>query len=172
MRTHRLSQDAQWALRHRSRHTRPYEKKALNWLLPGIVAVLLLALATVFIISCGTSTGPEPLASTWECISAPHIRIAFDSYDSQGYGYFRLVVRDETTLCRALAEDLCLMLADGHWEREGVSEPLFLPPPPHWNNFKKEGTGIRINGSDAIPMCTINPLPTDAQITILHGGMK
>jgi hypothetical protein len=169
----RLSQDAQWALRHRAAHTRPGQKKVVSWLPIGIIAVLFIALAAILVVSCSTSVGPEPTGSTWGCLSAPHIRIAFDSYDNYGYGYYRLFVGNEVTECRTPLAELTDMLKDGHWEQIETGNPLFLPPPPYWSTRPQtQGTGIRINGSVCISMQTRTPLPNDSQITILRGGVN
>ena len=158
MRNYRLSQDALFVL------SRRYRKK---W---GVsIRRFILFFAGLFLlVGCGTLTSPELTTSTWECISAPHIQIAFDSYDSQGYSYFRLVIRNETTQCRAATEDLYVMLADGCWEQTEIGEPLLLPPPAHWGDGISDRLemGVRINGSALMPMQTLTPLPNDRQITI------
>ncbi len=169
MRAYRLSQDAQWALRYRAAHTRPRQKKSLlwGWLTFGLAAAILLIVAATLIVSCSTSVAPEPTTSTWQCISAPHIRIAFDSFDESGYGYFRTFVADSITECKSVAVDLDAMLKDGHWEQIETGEPLFLPPPSHWNSFVSDKLEwVKINGSDAMPMQTFTPLPDDKAITI------
>ena len=176
MRKYGLSQDALFAMSKQHRYRRG---SIGRWFFLFFAGLLLLA-------GCSAEMPIETVkvndTGIWECISHPHIRIAFDSYDSQGYAYFRLFVYDETfetlmvwseTECRATTEDLYIMLADGQWAQITAGEPLLLPPPPGWDNQpRKKGTGIRINGSTSIPMQTLTPLPDDKQITIEKVGTK
>ena len=169
----RLSQDAQWALRYRAAHTRPYEKKVWHWLPFGIAVVVLAGIAAVLIAGCSTSTSVEPTCVVWECVEAPHIWFILRSYDSDGYGYFDLLVSGEDIPCRAELSVILSTMADGHWKQLQEYEPVLLPPPSHWGDgISDKLEWVKINGSDAMPMQTLTPLPNDKQITIEKVGTK
>lgn len=157
----RLSQDALFIL------SRKYKKR---W---GVSARrFILFFAALLLIGCSVETPTDTVKASnpgiWQCLSAPHIRILFDSYDEQDFVYFRLVCNDDTTYCRTT--EICSLLditTDGCWKQITTATFLLLPPPPGWDNQpRKKGTGIRINGSVSIPMQTLTPLPNDKQITI------
>lgn len=171
MNRNQLSQDAEFVLR-KKRHLPQGDLQKWGWLPLSIVFVVVLGIAGLLLFGCGTSdtsVGPEPVGSMWECEKAPHIWIALNSYDSDGYGYFDLVVNAEVIRCRAELDVLLTTMTDGHWKQTEIGDPQLGPPPPTWTGSgisDKLDMGVRINGSDAIPMATLTPLPDDKAITI------
>ena len=168
----RLSQDAEWALRHRARHTRPYQqKKVTSWLLLGLVAVFLLAIVAVLIVGCNTSTGPELTGSTWQCKSAPHIHISLIDH-TDTLAYCEVFTHSEVGSMSLSVIEFANMINDGHWQRVPDREPLLGPPPPSWNVIKISDRPkyVRINGSTQVRVYEHQSLPSDKQINI--GGGK
>lgn len=170
MKNYNLSPEGQWAMKQRNR-LRPASRR--NWFLMLVVVAALMALAATFIGNCDRMTAPELNGKTYQCSTYPYVRIVVNRYDSQGYGYFQLVVNSEITACRADIGVLTTILNDGHWEQIEDGEIQFGPPPPEWDGLKNlTQMGVRINGSDAMPMATLTPLPSDKAITIIGKETK
>lgn len=131
--------------------------------------ILALMCCIVFaLVGCQSSTSEVEAtvdAGAWQCRSAPDIHLRLVDYTDE-FAFCEISVGSDVGSVAMSVIGFANMVNDGRWQRVPTTEPILLPPPPNWDNFKKEGTGIRIDGSDAVQMFVHVPLPVHDQITI------